>query len=84
VIVDAINLFSREARARKRSRVDGNKRIKRTGIQSGPCRVGSFAPDGFGVVGVSSDRRAIYGAITCAWDSTRSGAGASVCPRVRP
>src|SRR5262249_49298607 len=33
----------------RRSRVEGDKGIEGAGIQSGPCRIGSFAPDGFGV-----------------------------------
>jgi hypothetical protein len=35
----------------KRSRVEGDKGIEGAGVRSGSCRVGSFARDGFGVVG---------------------------------
>ena len=42
---------------RKRSRVEGDKRIEGAGVRSGSCRVGSFARDGFGVVG---PKRAVF------------------------
>jgi len=46
-----MNTLNWDQEQSKRSRVEGDKRIEEAGIQSGPCRVGSFAPDGFGVVG---------------------------------